>query len=216
MATTLGELRSRILRLLGDPEGAGYSGDLLLDGIVAAMEAILPWMPKTARTLFTGDGNTVIYALPSDLYETEAVVVNLSGEVLPRSVLSPGQKLGLYSTNVNQWIEYPSGSMTFAKALRTGEVYDLYYLARWTKPTTTSLDSEVLETPDVALTGLTIYAAAYVILPTAIGVSELNPFKTRVDSGNPTHNPMQDTALYLLDLFAKEMNRHPKHQKATK
>lgn len=214
--TTVGELRLRILRLLGDIEGAGYSDELIVDAIGASFHAILPWRPKTASITLTGDGDTVTFALPDDLYEIEAVIDDESGEVLPRSVLSPGQKVGQYSTNVNQWIEYPYGSITLAKALNTNETYTLMYLAYWNKPdTATSLDEQI-EPPDIVLTGLTLYASAYAILPTAIGVAEIRPFNTRIDSGNPEHNPMQKTAIYLLDLFAKEMNRHPKHQKATK
>jgi hypothetical protein len=187
-----------------------------VDAINAALDAILPWVPKTAKTTFTGDGTSVVFALPGDLYEIEAVVVNSSGEVLPRSILSPGQKLGLLSLNTNQWLEYPNGSITLAKPLNTNEVYDLYYLAHWAKVTATSLDATVMEPPAVTMIGLTIFAAAYALLPSAVGAAEYGQFKTRIDSGNPEHNPMQKTTLYLLELFAREMNRHPKHQKATK
>ena len=121
---TLSELRARILRLLDDPEGAGYSDDLLLNAISAALDAILPWAPKTSISSITGDGTTKAFPLPTDLYEIEALVDESTGEVLPRSVLAPGLLLGVNSRNNNDWLEYPSGSISFAgTGYRVGNRY---------------------------------------------------------------------------------------------
>jgi hypothetical protein len=213
---TLGELRSRILRLLGDPNGAGYSDEILLDSISSALDAILPWTPKTASETLTGDGTTRVFELPADLYEVEAIIVETTGEVLPGAILVPHGNFGVGITSTNDWLATPSGSITFSYAPGSGVIYNLYYLAYWTKPTTFNDLTLILEPPAQSLIGLTLYSTAYCLLPEAVGASEIRQFGTRIDSGTPEHNPMQKTALYMLDLFQREMNRHPKHQKAAK
>lgn len=212
---TLDELRYQIFRLLGTPDGTGYSNELVIDSINMAFDAILPWMPKTATTTLAGTGTTSTFALPAHLYEVEAVIDN-DGEVLPRSFLIPGQHIGERTENINDWLEYPSGSITFSKAISSGYSYTVYYLAHWNKPTISTEGTSTMEPPERATIGIALYSAAYCILPAAVGASEIRQFGTRVDSGTPEHNPMQKTMLYLLDLFQREMSRHPKHQKAVK
>lgn len=207
---TFGELKSRILRLLGDPSGEGYSQELLMDAVQAAQLAILPWMPKTAVTsLAAGD---TVYTLPADFYAVETVVVTSTGECLPAAMFSPGQYHGAYISGTNDWIEYPAGSLTFSKELP--EAYDLYYLATWTELTESTDNAYTLEVPPQAIVGMVFYGAAYALQPIAVGTAEIRQFGTRVDSGNPEHNPLQKSSLHLLNLFQNEMNRHPKHQKA--
>lgn len=208
--TTFSELKGRVLRLLGDPLGEGYSNELITDAIDAAQLAILPWMPKTAKTSLTA-GNDV-YALPTDFYAVEAVVIQQTGEIVPQAIFAPGNFHGDNISGNNDWIEYPAGSLTFSKEL-PGD-YDLYYLAVWTPLDTDVDDDYVLEPPNASMTGLALYSAAYALQPQAVNTAEVRQFNTRVDSGNPEHNPLQDAALYLLKLFQNEMNRHPKYQRA--
>lgn len=212
--TTFGELKNRVLRLLSDPSGAGYSDDLILDAISAAHDGILPWVPKTGSTTLTGDGVTAAFSLPSNFYAVEAIVDDSTGELLPQSVLTPGRYFGDSTTNTNDWILNPSGQITFSKEISSGCTYTLMYLATWSKPVSGSPTDLVLEPPASAIVGMSLYAAAYALLPSAVSASEVRQFNTRVDSGNPEHNPMQRAADYLMKLFANEMNRHPKYQRA--
>lgn len=207
---TFGELKNRILRMLGDPNGEGYSDELLLDAVQAAQLAILPWMPNPSTTEFAA-GSTV-YELPDDFYAVEAVVVHSTGEILPQAIFAPGNYHGANISGTNDWIEYPAGSITFSKEL--GGVYDLYYLATWTELDEHTVDSFVLSAPAQSIVGMVLYGAAYALQPQAIGTAEVRQFATRVDSGNPEHNPLQDSATYLLKLFVNEMNRHPKYQRS--
>jgi hypothetical protein len=95
-----------------------------------------------------------------------------------------------------------------------GETYTLYYLAHWSKPKDKSSNNDNLEPPEYTHHGILLYSTAYMLFPAAISASEVRQFNTKVDSGNPEHNPMQVSATYLLKLFSDEMNRHPRHQKA--
>lgn len=213
MATLL-SLRSRILRILGDPEGTGYSDDLLFDAISAAFDGILPWVPKTGQTTITGDGATTVFALPAYMYEIEAVVSLDTGEILPKAVLVPGVYRGEKLEGTNDWILYPTGSITFSKALASGSVYEIFYLAEWTKPNEDTELSTVLEPPAYLTTAISLYAAAYALLPAAVGVAEVGPWKSKPDLGTPEHNPLQKAATFLLTCFQQEISRHPRHQKS--
>jgi hypothetical protein len=214
--TTFSDLRLRILRMLNDPDGEGNTDALIMDAINAAFDAILPWTPKTATSQITGDGSAVEFALPADCYEVEALVVNDTGEHLPRAILAPGQTRGTYTPNTNDFLEYPSGSITLSKNLDTDEIYDLFYLAHWTKIANSDGWDSIIEVPSRAETGIVLYASAYLLLPQGVSAAEIRQFNTRVDSGTPEQNPMQKTALWMIELFQREMNRHPKHQKAVR
>lgn len=213
---TLGSLRSQILRMLGDPTGEGYTNELLLDGIRTAFDAILPWVPKQLVAEITGDGTSKEFDLPADCYEIQAVVVQDTGETLPKAVLSPGVYRGDDISNTNDWIEYPSNKVTFSKTLDSAEVYELFYHAHWEKPTVDSDDNEVLEPPDYCTFGVVLYAAAYSILPASVNVAEIRNWLTKADSGTPEHNPLQKAVSYLMNMFFQEMNRHPKVSKGSK
>ena len=213
MTTTLGEFRGKILRLLGDVDADGYSEDLLLDAIVSSHTAVLPWRPKAMKDESTviGDGTDVDFALPSDLVEVQAVIVQDTGEVLPQAVFSPGSYHGTGISPTNDWILYPEGYITFSKAIADGGVYSAF----WTAPTAMdndTLDAD-LEVPDVLITGMVYYAASHALMPSAVGAAELRQFGTRPDTGNPEHNPVRDAVTYLLSAFNREMNRLPEVQR---
>lgn len=207
---TVDTFKSRVYRMLNDEDEAGYTDALIVDSIQAAQVAILPWMPKLAKDTLSS-GNTVL-SLPTDFYAVEAVVVQSTGELLPQAVFAPGNTHGENIAATNDWIEYPTGSITFSKEL--DEDYDLYYLASYTEITTSTAGTFELEPPEQAEAGMLFYATAYAMLPSAVSTAEIRQFGTRVDSGNPEHNPLRDSANYLFKLFREEMNRHPKHQRA--
>lgn len=210
--TTVAVIKNRVGRLLSDVDFNAYSEDLFYDGLSAALDAILPWVPKTANMAITGDGSAD-YDLPDDLYQVEVVVDDASGEILPHANLIPGYFVGENIEDVNDWIEYPHGSVSFSKEVSVGETYTLYYLAHWSKPSASD-ENDDLEAPEYTHLAVILYTTAYMLQPAAISASEVRQFNTRVDSGNPEHNPMQKTTAYLLKLFSEEMNRHPRHQKA--
>jgi hypothetical protein len=199
--------------MLSDPEQGAYDSELFLNSLASALDAILPWFPKTAISTITGTG-AYTYTLPDDYYRIETCVNDADGEMLPSAMLISGNFRGDDIQGTNDWIEYPHGSITFSKSLDTGQSYTLFYLAHWTRPTINSQDEEVLETPDFLDTALALYTTAQMLLPQAVSASEVRQFNTRVDSGNPEHNPMQESTKFLLRLFNDEMNRHPKYQKA--
>lgn len=211
--TTLTELRNRTFTLLGNPTGESVEDALVLNAIGAAFDAILPWVPKVAKTSVTGDGTVASFDLPTDFYNMDAVIVQETGEALAQAVFAPGQYFGSYIEVTNTWYLSPSDHISFAKALGESVVYDLYYCATWAKPTSNTQETEVLEPPSFLEYALALYTAAYILMPDMIGLSSISAYKTRVDSGNPEHNPAEKTIDFLMKAFNQELNRHPRHQK---
>lgn len=210
---TYSDLKRRVLYLLEDPTGEGYADELILDACCSALDAILPWLPKASSTTLTGDGSAISFDLPSDFYDVEAVVIDESGLILPRAVFSPGLYTGENIQADNDWKLFPADQISFSKAPAAGDTYTLYYSARWAKPTESNVNTFVLETPDHVLAGLSFYATAYLNTPGASSTASIRRFNTRVDSGNPEHNPMQKAVGFLMGLFQQEMNRLPKRTK---
>lgn len=211
---TYGDLRDSALRLVGNPLGEGIEPSLILDAIRAAHDAIMPWAPKQKQTSFTGDAVLKAFVLPTDFYTVEAVILHTTGEILSRAVFSPGAYYGENISATNTWNLNPTGSISFAKTPDTGQVIDLYYCATWTKPNSMTGESDVLEPPSYLDYAMALYAAAYLLMPDSMGVAGIGAYKTRTDSGNPEHNPVEKAITFLLNLFNQELNRHPRHQKA--
>jgi hypothetical protein len=217
MTITYGELTDRVLHILDgfDVDGETPSGEVsdgaMQNAVYSALDAILPWAPKTAVDTLTADSSTTVFDLPSDFYEEEAFADSSSGEVYPQVQLTPGSFVGTNAAENNSWTLFPDKQVTFSKA--PSDNITLYYLATWEKPSDPT-DVTALEPPDFVMTGLALYAAAMIVLTGAVSITQIRQFNTRADSGNPEHNPMQEATNYLLRLFNAEMNRHPRYQKA--
>lgn len=211
--TTLAQLKNKILRLLDDPDGEAYDSELMADAVAAAHKAILPWQPKLATQTFIGDGTTTAYALPTDFYQVDGVC-DETGLVIPPASLAPRQMRGAnMAGTTNDWLEYPSGYLSFSHAINRGDAYTLYYQAQWAVPTS---DSDALEVPEYLITAICLYASAYCMFPAAAGASEYGQYKSRIDSGRPTDNPVADRALFLLKLFEQTMSSYPSHIKGSR
>ena len=211
---TFKQLQGRILRMVGDPNGAFYTSEIVMDAINAALDAILPWIPKLGISTITGDGATKTFDLPDDCYEVEAIVAQLTGEALSRVVFAPGVVFSELTSTENLWILAPDNQITFARAIGTDSPYDIRYLKTWSKITDTTQFDSAIEPPDWTVTGLTLYASAQLLIAASLDTSNLRQYNTKVDSGTPEDNPLQQSITYLLKLFHQEMNRHPKYQRA--
>lgn len=213
---TFGDLKEKVLRLTGDlvDSVTELQEEQLLDAIIAAHDAVLPWAPKTSSTTFVGDGITTAFTLPSKFYDVDTIFDSDSGEILPQAVFSPGSHFGDSIQGTNTWVLRPSGSITFAKAIGSGSIYTMYYLTQWNAPTEATEDTEELEPPSYLDTAMIYFSAAYLMITPAIDAAEIRQWGTRVDSGNPEHNPVQKTVLFLLSLFNQEMSRIPSHIRA--
>jgi hypothetical protein len=213
--TTLAELKRQIIHLLGDVEDAGanptagkqYSASLLLEGVCAGLDAILPWVPKAHDTLLSGDGVTQAFALPAGLYRVEAVYDLQASLLVSGGLLTAGNTWGPLAEQ--SWMEYPEGYLTFMKPLLSSGAR-LYYSSLWAKP---ALDADAIEPPAITHIGIVLFAASYCLLSKASASANIRQYNTKVDSGVPVHNPEAEMSTYFLRRFEAEMNRHPARAK---
>lgn len=203
---TLQEIREKVLRILADPDGEQFETDLVNDGIVAALDAVLPWQFKRSVTTVEGDGNLVSFNLPTDLYRILTVHDGDSGIYIPKNILSAGRSPGDDLVSNQDWLEYPAGSITFANAPSVDVTMTIYYGAVWSKPTG---DNDTLETPEFMNHALAFYAASYTLLNSATASANVRQFNINVDSGTPIMNPMRDMSTYFYERFKIEMSMMP-------
>jgi hypothetical protein len=209
---TLGDLRTRIHRILDDADETKYTDELIDDGINSAFDAIMPWCPKLATFVYdytSGSDSGTLFDLPSDFYSAEAVY-DSSGVPIQPATLTPHTFRGS-SVQINDWLIYPQGQLSFSVTLT--ENVTLYYLAYWPKLTDRNSNVGI---PSHLLSAICFYASAYCLIPEGISSAEIRQFNTKVDSGNPEHNPVAIRVNELLKLFELEIKRHTAYMRASR
>lgn len=213
---TLENLKTQVLRLLGDTMEAGppvagkqYEASLLTEGINAGIDAILPWVPEAKVADLVGDGSTVAFDLPASLYRIEAVWDGLSKIFLEEAQFAPMVDWANSSLSDTTWIEYPQGKITFSRGISSSDA-KIYYAGVWDK---LSADADVAEPPAITHYAICLFAAGYCLQPKGVAAANIRQYNTKVDSGTPFHNPMNDQTKFMLERFEVEMSRHPAHDK---
>lgn len=186
MDITLGEMKKKVIRLLGDEiqetedygiiYASGYDADLLLDSIHAAITAIANrvWKANIAEI-----DETDTLDVPDDFIEVDAIYDNKTGVFLPKLMLA-ANKTRLMGVETNAWTVTPYGTINFLISLSSDGGL-LYYSSRWTLPTS---DDEDLEPPQQASTAIALYATSYCLLNQATQQTTLAAFKSKIDSGD--------------------------------
>ncbi len=217
---TVADLKKRILLLLGDDvaSGAGepiyggqYSEDALLAGVHAALDAVLPWVWKRSVFELNTSDDGYVFTLPDDFYQVEGIAESLSisnntlvyGRYAPMETFRAREVL---DSSQAYWMLFPRGKVTFSGKITLTAGAKMFYAATWTKPTD---DTEVLETPEYALTALSLYAASNCLLGKAVAAANIRQYGTKVDSGNPEDNPMLSVSTYLQRVFDISVQRFP-------
>jgi hypothetical protein len=201
---TLSDLREKTLRVLSDPTGQQYSGDLLDDGIRAALAAILPWLWKRSLEVIECDGEEVTFELPADMYRVVAVLDDTLGMYIPQNILSAHTAPGKDLVTNQDWMEYPEGYISFANPPE-GDV-QVHYGAVWAEPVN---DDDVIEPPTWCHRAIIFYAASYALLEKSSSSANIRQWNVTVDSGTPIHNPMRDMSTYYYERFTAEMEHMP-------
>lgn len=208
--TTLSDLRNRCLRILGDDTGSQFSDELLNDGVMAALDAILSWYPKSQTLVCEGDDEKTSFDLPADFYRIAAVFDSNTGMYIPAATMAPFQSPGGNIEANQDYLEFPDGSIVFANALVAETSCTVYYYASWPHVTEDDdLNDWVIPTPIWLDTALALYTSSYALLQKASQSSNIRQWNVDVDSGTPAMNPMRDQSGYLMERFAIEMNRIP-------
>ena len=200
----LTDIRDRVYRVLSDLDGTQFDVDLIDDGVVAAHDAILPWVFKRENATLEGDGEILSFQLPTDLFRIVTVYDTDQGVNIPQNLMSAYQSPGQNIETNNDWIEYPHGYISFANAPESDVT--LFYGAKGTYPVD---DSDILEVPDWVLQAIVFYAASYSLLEKASNSANIRQWNVSVDSGTPIMNPMKDMSTYYLERFEHYMSQIP-------
>jgi len=182
---------------------------MILDGINAGINAIMPWLPKREVQSIVVTGGSLI-ELPSDVYQVEAVYSRSDNYWLEELAIKPGS---LGSPSVPKWYQYPSGFITLTLD-RADETMDVYYFTNWQSITTSGSPTENLETPQFVDVALIYYACSYCLASGAMQSSQLRQFNTRIDSGNPEDNPLLQMSNVLMTRFLNEVKMFPKIERS--
>lgn len=216
--TTLGAMIVKVRRVLADPGGDSplYSTDLLTDGVLESLIAILPWVSKESTLTLTGDGTTYEFSLPSNCAEVQALWSESAQSFLPMAGLFPGTPWAHGEGSAiepNSWVEYPHGQLSLAAPPFAGEKLIVFYTAYWPEPANTT---DTLAVPAYALPGITYYTAAYALNPKATSAANIRQFNTKIDSGTPIQNAMVEMGKYFMARFVESMNSCPSRQRGQK
>lgn len=204
------DIHQRVRTLLKGGAGT-YSDALILDGINAGLNAILPWLSKRAveQGIVVTSGSLI--DLPDDVYLVDAVYSQTDGSWLKHWSITPGATL----PSNPLWVEYPSGFLTLTSDC-TDEVMDVYYYTTWTEVESSGSAVDNLDTPPFADLAIIYYATSYVLASSAVSAAQLRQFNTKIDSGSPDDNPLRDSSNMLMQRFMNEVKLFPALERAQK
>ena len=203
-----GDLALKVARLLSDPDNSTYSEELIWDGVVSALDAVMPYIPQFAFDTLTAGSGGDVFQLPDDLYAIQAVRVKESGVYLPKATMAPSSVKSSAEED-NDWLDYPTGYLSLSVALDEGDELELFYFSYWPKPATETDLTFQITVPDVAYEGLMLYAASHCLMSRAVSAANIRQFNLREDSGNPEHNPIKEMGEAYRHLFYQEMKTMP-------
>lgn len=171
---------------------------IILDGILAGISAIATRVPRQVAVDVVADGTTKVFALGNNVIAVETVWNPNDGVFYERFPFGSGAVF----SGPQQWFERPAGTINFLSAPKSDLV--AYCVADYDRPS--AMDDDI-PVPDRLIGALGYYVAAYVVSPEASGVSQIRPYGTRIDSGDPEDNPLLNMTLFFMHLFEREMAR---------
>ncbi len=200
MDMTVGEFRDYMERFLDDAQLTTL--ERVIDGLNAALNALVVYEPKLATTVIEGNGLSASFPLPDDFYWYSGFFKSDGSKL---DVLWPSNADYILPTGEYAVTLYPTGQATFTPLLSSGEQITLYYYARWR---TVASDTDIIEPPAHWLNALAYYTTAELLIADAIIAAGVRQYNTRVDSGNPEHNPVHKQVLAMRAMFMDEVARH--------
>jgi len=227
--TTLAVFKSQVINLLGEDileESNPIAGTItpaavLEEGCRAGLIALSSRYWKSAVLEVDADADELEIDAPADLIGVEAFYDNALAVFIPKILFQVGDSI-TGSQIQNSWYDYPSGKLSLTNPLTSGG--KIYYSAHWALPTIVvdeeeseeseaSLDDFVLETPNMCLTFLQLYAVSYCLLRKANEQGEIKQFATKVDSGTPITLPAKELSDFYMKRALAELQLLPMRQK---
>jgi len=194
-----GTLRLIIGRKVNDPTALKYAGSIL-DNANAALRILASIHTGLASvSTYTGDGETTQFPLPGNAISVQGAYHVDDDVWLTEIDFFPGKSLeeGYYI--------WPNGYINFNPYIDDTDVIRLYYNAYF--PEIVSDSSEIL-VPQWAYEAIALYAAGRTLEDNSAQFSVLGQTRTRIDSGNPEHQPILRLAERYISQFYDLINQH--------
>lgn len=191
---------------------------MLGDAITSSAEERMRWFNRaqqhfalwhTARMLdtdFSGDGATQDFTLPSDYIQIYSVYSEDRQMLLEPLDEIPGARWDSAvdpseSVRPFAYIVWPEDTLHVFQAPPTDSDVAGLRIKYWAHWPDVSADADTILSPLWAHEALLTYSVARSYIPAMSDATFLNEFKTRVDSGNPTQNPMIQSHKRLLEHY---------------
>lgn len=201
---TLGEFKRLLRKVLDEinpvPDQTTVDDDRLAELEWALHEfAMHTALERTLRVENHGGRLT----LPPD-YLKMGGVLDVEGNYFlePFPAVTPGNERPLRG-----WYEWPHGEL---RLLGVYGPVDIYYYAYY--PPLRGDDNQVIDVPTWAVQPILMLAAAFVQMPYSVTASSLAQWKTRMDSGTPTDNPLIEQVNFFIAQYERALSKHQPQQ----
>lgn len=152
--------------------------------------------------------NDYVITMPDDYMQVNGIYVPAEGYYLEQFGVLPGK--GYESVG---WLEWPKGTIRIIGASEDVSLAVLYY-GYYPELTDAEEDEEgdpiIVPIPNWAITPIACLAAYYAHIPESVSRSDLSQWNTRIDQGNPEHNPLMKQGLFLWDRYWAEVSKWPR------
>jgi hypothetical protein len=197
-------LKIQIGRKVNDATATKYE-DSILDNANDALRLFATVHTGVASvSTITGDGETTQFPLPENCVDSgESSVVgvyNVTDDIwLTQVRFFPNEQM---QTGYYIW---PQDKINFAPFPTESYEYQVHYIAHYNPIVN---DNSVISVPTWAIEAIKLYAAGRTLEDAASKMALLGQFRTKVDSGNPEHQPILRLAEMYIEQFWEVINQH--------
>jgi hypothetical protein len=193
MSYTWAQAQLELGRMLGDPTAVTWSDDLRLDAYNHALAAFAAHTAKASGYTVTGDGVMTSITLPDSVVDPSAVfLLDVDADEWWEDLgFSQSVKYELARTRGSDdrtYYEWPERTLQLGRVLENGETVKVHTYFYWDE---VSDDADEILVPRWAREALLHYAAAYCMSPSVASAANIGQFDTKLDAGNPEHNPFE-------------------------
>jgi len=200
---TWGAFKYEIARIINDPQATKFPLDMLACVNDALRLLATSHTGVASVCTITGDGATASFPVPSnavssaDIYRIRGIYDNTDLVWLLESDILPGYKMD------EGYMIWPDGSLRINPVPAADVELSMYYVAYYDEVVD---DDSTLDLPGWAYEAVKLYTAGRVIQTPTSQLTLLANFRTKVDSGNPEHNPMLILSKYYIAQFWETLN----------
>lgn len=214
-ALTWAEYKTVIKRtILKDASGLIATNERLADAARWAFSGLLVHtaLPKTVT--YVGDGSTYQFSLPNDLYvplDQAGLVMVYDTPTTETIYLKPAYStFDIAATDQSAFSVWPSDTLETGMPPPTNTTLIVRYYAYFPYMVN---DTDVMPIPEWAYTAVGYDIGVHLITAQSWEEAMNAGNKTKPDSGTPENNSLRQVQKWWIQVYERELNRHPKQQR---